>query len=191
MVPPWINDLPALAHVPAPLVLLALLALSLVTIFAGRTVVKLAVFLLAGFAGAALGASLTIHYLSPAIGIIGLLLGFLIGGVLGLMLLPVGVGLAVGYAAYLVALDFASGHVVALFAGVAFFVAGAVLASKILGAATAVLGGLLLFNVLLMYGFTGFLSLAASALLTIVGLWVQLDQHRRAPVAPPPESQPR
>jgi hypothetical protein len=169
---------PVLAHFPAPLLLVALLAVSLVMIFAGRTLAKVVAFLALGLVGAAFGASLAAEYLSPAWGIVGLLLGFAIGGLLGVVLLPVGVGLAVGYAGYLIATDFALGTTFALIVGVAFFVVGALLSGKILSIATAVVGGLLLFGILTQYGFAEPLATLVAGALALVGLFVQLGVGR-------------
>ncbi len=171
---------PALAQVPAQLLVLSLLVVSLVLIFAGRTLVKVVAFLVVGFAGAAFGSALAVQYLSPQWAIIGLLLGFVIGGLLGVALLPLGIGLAVGYAGYVIALDLALGPTAALIAGVAFFIVGAILSGKVLGAVTAVVGGLLLFDVLTRYiGFGPTMATVIAASLTLIGLWVQLAPERR------------
>lgn len=171
---------PVLAQFPASVILLTLLAVSLVLIFAGRTLVKVVAFLVVGFVGAAFGGSLAAQYLPPHLAILGMLLGFVAGGLLGLVLLPLGVGLAVGYAGYLVALDLALGPTPALIAGVAFFVVGALLSGRILGVATALVGGLLLFNVLTHYvGLSLPMATLLAAALTVIGLWVQLEPQRR------------
>jgi hypothetical protein len=170
---------PVVAHVPAPILLLALLTVSLVMIFAGGTLARVVAFLAVGLVGAAVGGTLAVQYLSPAWGLTGVLLGFVLGGLLGVALLPLGVGLAVGYAGYLVALDLALGSTVALIAGVAFFVAGLMLSGKILSFVTAVLGGTILFNVLTLYGLGLIEAMLVAALLTLIGLWVQLAPGRR------------
>ncbi len=170
---------PVLPGVPASLLLLALLGVSLVLIFAGRTLAKVVAFLAVGIVGAAFGGTLAVQYLAPQWHILGVLLGFVVGGLLGVALLPLGIGLAVGYAGYIIALDLALGPAAALIAGVAFFVVGALLSSKILSVATAVIGGLLLFDVLTRYGFGSTLATLVAALLTLVGLWVQLAPGRR------------
>ena len=174
---------PALAHLPAPLLLVALLGVSLVMIFAGGTLAKVVAFLAVGLAGAALGGSLAAQYLSPAWGVLGLLLGFVVGGMLGVFLLPLGVGIAVGYAGYLAALGLALGSTTSVIVGLAFFVVGAMLSSKILSLATAVLGGLLLFGVLTDYGVGLTLAVFIAGALTLAGSWVQLGSRR--PSHPP------
>ena len=177
---PYLPNMPPIpAHFPAELLLLALLGTSLVLIFAGRTLAKVVVFLVVGLVGAAFGGSLAAQYLSPQWGLIGLLLGFVIGGLMGVALLPLGVGLVVGYAGYLVALRFGLATIMDIFAGVAFFVVGAVPSGTIRGALTPVAGGILLFDVLVQYGLGPTLATLVAALLTIAGLWMQLGPERR------------
>jgi hypothetical protein len=173
---------PVHAYVPAWLLLLSLLAVSLILIFAGRTLVKVVAFVVVGFAGAAVGGTLAVQFLPPGLGLVGILLGFVLGGLLGVALISVGIGLAVGYAAYLLALDLALGATIALVAGVAFFIVGLALSSRILAIVTAIAGGLLLFHVLTDFGL-GTTALLIAAVLTLAGLWVQLAPGRR--IKPP------
>ena len=170
---------PVLGYFPAQLLLLALLGASLVLIFAGRTLAKVVAFLAVGLVGAALGGTLTAQYLPPMWGVFGALLGFVMGGILGVALLPLGVGLALGYAGYVVALGFALGSTMALVVGVVFFVVGAILSNRILSVTTAVIGGLLLFDVLTRYiGLSSTIATVVAAFVTFVGLWVQLAPGR-------------
>ena len=170
---------PVLPGVPPAVLLLALLGVSLVLIFAGRALAKVVAFLAVGIVGAALGGAVAAQNLPTYWELIGVLLGYVMGGLLGVAVLPLGVGLAVGYAAYVIALDLALGPTAALVAGVAFFVVGALLSGKILGVTTAVIGGLLLFDVLTRSGFGPTLATLVAALLTVAGLWVQLAPGRR------------
>lgn len=173
---------PVLGYFPAQLLLLALLGASLVLIFAGRTLAKVVAFLAVGLVGAALGGTLAAQYLPPMWGVFGALLGFVMGGILGVALLPLGVGLALGYAGYVVALGFALGSTMALVVGVVFFVVGAILSNRILSVTTAVIGGLLLFDVLTRYvGFSSTIATVVAAFVTLIGLWVQLAPGRRPP----------
>ena len=180
---PFPNTLPPVqAYLPPEVLLLALLGVSLVLIFAGRALVKVVAFLAVGLVGAALGGQLAALYLQPEWGIVGVLLGFAIGGLLGVALLPLGVGLALGYAGYAIALGFAAGSTAAIIVGVAFFVVGAVLSNRIIGVATALVGGLLLFDVLVRYvGFGSDIATVVAGVITLAGLWVQLAPSRRPP----------
>ena len=169
---------PEMAHVPADLIFLLLLGVSLVLIFAGGTLAKIVAFIVVGLVGAAFGGALVAHYISPQWDLVGVLLGFVVGGLLGMALLPLGVGLVVGYAGYALALGFGLTSTLALAAGVVFFIVGLILASKILTVVTAVAGGFLLFNVLTYFGLGAILSGLIAGALTLVGLWVQFSSRR-------------
>ena len=167
---------PFLQNIPESLLLVSLLVVSLLLVFAGGTVVKVIAFLIVGVAGAVVGASLGAQYLPTAAGnLIGALLGFLLGGIVGIALIALGMGLAIGYSGYLVALDFGATHIIALVAGVAFFVIGVAFSGRILSLVTAVAGGLLLFEVLTTYGLGSGLSTLIAGALTIAGVWAQFD----------------
>ena len=177
---------PFLGSVPAGTLLLFTLCVSLLLIFAGRKVVKILAFLVVGVIGASLGATLVSHYLSTSgnLGILlGVLGGFLIGGVIGVLLVAVGIGLAMGYAGYLLTTAFVSVTTVPLLVGFVFFIIGVILYNKILGVVTALTGGFLLYDVLLIYGIDPILSTIIAAVLTLAGIWVQEGFHRR--MAPP------
>jgi len=167
------------ANVPAEALLFGLLVLSLVLIFAGSALVKVVAFVVVGIAGAALGGVLAAHYLSPGWDLAGLILGFVVGGVLGVALVALGIGFVAGYAAYLVVLELALGQTAALVAGVIFFVVGLVLSGEILSVGTALVGGLLLFNVLATHGLGPAMAILVAGALTLLGLWVQLAPERR------------
>jgi hypothetical protein len=168
-----------MAHVPTDLLFLALLVVSLALIFAGGTLAKLVAFMVVGLVGAVLGGVVVAQYISPQWDLVGILLGFVIGGLLGMALLPLGVGLVVGYAGYLLALGFGLSSTVALATGVVFLIIGLVLSSKIIKVVTAVAGGFLLFNVLVYFGLDPTVSTLVAGALTLVGLWVQLTSRRR------------
>ena len=177
---------PFLGSVPAEALLLFTLIVSLLLIFAGRKVIKILAFFVVGVIGASLGATLVSQYFSGSgnLGtLLGVLGGFFLGGVIGVLLVAVGIGLAMGYAGYLLTTAFVSGTTVPLLVGFVFFIIGVVLYNKILGVVTALAGGFLFYDVLLMYGLDPILSTVVAAVLTIAGIWVQDGFHRR--VAPP------
>ena len=177
-----------LSGLPVWPLFLVLLVVSLLLIFFGRTVVRVLAFLVVGLIGAALGGMLMAEYL-PGLGtlgsVFGVLVGFVLGGFVGLMLLALGIGLAIGYAAYLLAIDVVGNTTVALVAAVVFFILGAVLYKKILTVATAIAGGLLLFDALRLY-FDPTVAGVVAALVTLVGLWFNLARRRRAHASPSP-----
>jgi hypothetical protein len=175
-------------QVPAWLPLLALLAVSLVLIFAGRSVVKVIAFFVVGLIGAAIGGALAAQFLAGAgdLGtLLGVLLGFAIGGLIGVVLVMIGIGVVLGYGAYAVTQQFVSGNIIPLIVGFVFFIVGIALYNKILGVVTALAGGFLLFDVLIGYGAGSTLSIVVAAALTLAGVWVQEDMHRKKKAAQP------
>jgi len=168
--------------VPAWALLLSMLVVSLILIFAGRTVVKVLAFLVVGLIGASIGGELAAQYLTGtgSLGaVLGVVVGFVLGGILGVMLVAVGIGLAIGYAAYVLTADLVSGTTVPLIVGFIFFIVGLALYNKILSFVTAVAGGLLLFDVLELYGLDPTVSVIVAGVLTVLGIWVQEGSHRR------------
>ncbi len=157
---------------------LALLGVSLALIFAGKTVAKVLAFVAVGIVGAAIGGTLGLQYLGAGGNLVGEVLGFVLGGLTGILLIALGIGLLVGYAAYLLALGFAMSHTTAFIVGVIFFVVGVALSGEILLAVTAVAGGLLLFDVLRSSGLGLAFSTLLAAGVTLAGLWVQYSAGR-------------
>jgi hypothetical protein len=160
-----------------------LLIVSLLLIFFGRTVVRALAFLVIGLIGATIGGALAAQYL-PSLGslggLFGLVLGFIIGGFIGLMLVPVGIGLAVGYSAYLLTLDVVPNTTAAFVVALFFFIAGVFLYRKILTVVTAVAGGFLLFDALSFY-VNPTAAAVLAGLVTLVGLWLNF-RHRMVPL---------
>jgi len=160
---------------PAWPLVIAMLVVSLLLIFAGRTVVKVFAFLVVGLIGGSIGGMLGAQYLSSLgyVGtLIGALMGFFVGGLIGVMLVAVGIGLAVGYGAYLVTLNLISSTTTAIVVGFIFFVIGVALYNKILPLVTAVAGGFLLYDALILYGIDPTLSAVIGVLMTLTGIWV-------------------
>ncbi len=182
---------PLLGTVPAGALLLALFAGSLLLIFAGRTVVKVIAFLVVGVIGASIGGELAARYLTSigSLGtLLGALIGFLLGGLIGVALVAVGIGVVIGYAAYLLARGIVSGTTIPLIAGIFFFILGVALYGRILGFITALAGGLLLFDVLTIYGLDSTLSIVITAGLTLAGIWIQEGLGKKKKVTQPTAS---
>jgi hypothetical protein len=171
--------IPELAHVQTPLLLLAMLAVSLLLIFAGSSIAKIVAFVAVGLVGAAFVASLAAQFLSPASYLVGAILGFAIGGLLGVVMIILGIGLIAGYAGYLLALDFGLSPFVGLVAGIVAFVVGLWLSDRILALGTAVVGGFLLFNTLTYLGLGYSTSIVVAAATTLIGIGVQWGLRRR------------
>ncbi len=180
-----------LKGVPSWPLILAMLVVSLLLIFAGRKVVKALAFLVVGLIGASIGGEFAAKYLTSlgSFGtILGVLIGFVAGGLIGLLLVRVGIGLAVGYAAYLVTVDLVSSTIVALVVGFVFFVVGWLLYNKILSLVTAVAGGFLLYDALRLYGLDPTVSTVLAVLVTLAGIWVNFRHRRKTKWAMPNET---
>ncbi len=177
---------PGLSGIPESIALLGLLAVSLLLIFAGRTIVKVLAVLVVGLVGASIGGMLGAQYLGSlgSLGsLLGILLGFVVGGIIGVALVMAGIGIAVGYGAYLLTLDLVSSTTAALAVGAVFFIIGIAFYGKILTLVTALAGGLLLLDVLRMYGLGPTLSTVLAVLVTAAGIWIDygLGKRRRKP----------
>ena len=181
------SHLPSLGGLPETTLVLALLLVSRLLIFAGRTIVKILAFLVVGIVGASIGGTLGAHYLSglgTLAGIIGALLGFVVGGIVGVVFLALGIGAAFGYAAYLLTLGLTSSHTAAIAVGIVFFFIGVIIHGKILTIVTAIAGGLLLYDVLRIVGLDILISTVVAVLVTALGLY--FDFRTRKPIRPPP-----
>jgi hypothetical protein len=166
----------------------AMLVVSLLLIFAGRKIIKALAFLVVGLIGASICGMFAAHYLTSlgSFGtILGVLIGFVAGGLIGLLLVRVGIGLAVGYAAYLVTVDFVSSTVAAFVVGFGFLVVGWFLYNKILSLVTVVAGGFLLYDALRLYGLDPTVSTVLAALVTMAGIWINFGPRRRASLSRP------
>jgi hypothetical protein len=158
-------------------VILALVALTLM--FSGRSIIKGLAFLVVGLAGAAFGAAVLGGFLGVIGAVIGGVLGFLVGGAVGLLLVDVGMGLALGYFGYLVTRDLTNVFILAVVVGVILFVVGVAISSKLLDLVTAMLGGVILDGVLVFFGVPPLYAAVVSLLLAVIGFSVQISNRRR------------
>jgi hypothetical protein len=168
-----------LGSVPALPLFVVLLIVSLLLIFAGRSVVKALAFIVLGVIGAAFGGVLGAQYLGALGsygGLVGLIAGFVIGGLVGLLLLHLGIALALGYGGYALTLYAVDNGTAALVVAVIFFVAGWILYNRILSVVTAVAGGFLLFDALGLY-LDPTVAAALAVLVTIIGIWLGVRRH--------------
>jgi hypothetical protein len=173
---------PLLSTVPAWALLLSMLVVSLVLIFAGRTVVKVVAFFAVGLIGASIGGALAAQYLvgSGSLGVLlGVILGFVIGGMIGVVAVMLGIGVIIGYGAFILAGQFVSGDIIPLVVGFVFFLVGIALYNKILGLVTAVAGAFLLFDVLTIYGVNPTMSIVIAGAAALAGIWVQEGLGRK------------
>jgi hypothetical protein len=158
-----------------------MLVVSLLLIFAGRKVVKALAFLVVGLIGASIGGVLGAQYLATlgVLGrVLGILIGFFVGGLMGIVLVALGIGVVVGYGAYLLTLDVVSSRTAALVVGIIFFIIGLALYNKILSLVTAVTGGILLYDAVRLYNLNLTVSIALAAVVTLAGISVQYRSRR-------------
>jgi hypothetical protein len=153
--------------------MLALLVASFALIFAGRTLMKPLAFLVVGFAGTILGAVIGGAYLGFLGLLVGGVIGFLLGGLLGHLLLSVGIGFALGLLAFMAAQPLTHSTALSLMFGLAFTAAGILLSGYVLALISSILGGLLLFSVMMSFGLPPTLAALLSTGLSTVGLILQ------------------
>jgi hypothetical protein len=158
---------------------IVLLVLSLALIFYGRSIIKALAFLVAGLAGGAFGLAAGGVVLGPIGAIVGGLLGFVIGGLIGLLVVHLGMGLALGYFGYLAVHDLTHVFALAVVVGVVLFLVGVAISSKLLELVTALVGGFVLYGVLVYFGAGPLAAGAASVLLAFAGFFVQQRKRRR------------
>jgi len=153
------------------------LLIGLIVALAGKAVARLVAFLVGGAAlGLFLyqvGLSYSAHQ-GQIIPLILGLLGFLVGGILGVLLLPVAVGLGLGFVFFSVASSLFGGFIVPLISGLIGFVIGVVLSKPVLVVVTAALGGYLVYIGLMGIGVERLLAIAGGGLIFILGLILQL-----------------
>lgn len=157
--------------------ILTLVALALM--FAGRSVIKGLAFLAVGLVGAAFAASLGGQFLGLIGTVLGGIIGFLVGGVIGIWLVEVGMGLALGYLAYLVTRYLTGSLLLAVAVGVVLFFVGLAISGRLLELVTAALGGLVLYGVLVYFGAPSFDAGLFSLVMAVAGFCVQWSGRRR------------
>ncbi|MGH9918652.1 MAG: hypothetical protein ACRD6W_07280, partial [Nitrososphaerales archaeon] len=105
--------------------------------------------------------------------------GFLVGGAVGLLLVGVGMGLALGYFGYLVTRDLTNVFLLAVVVGIVLFFVGLAISSKLLDLVTAILGGVILDGVLVFFGVSPTYAAVISVVLAAIGFFVQFRDRRR------------
>jgi len=160
-------------------VILTLVALGLM--FAGSRIIKGLGFLVVGFAGAAFGIAIGGTVLGLIGSIFGAFFGFLIGGVIGLFLVSIGMGLALGYFAYLATNYLTHSVAFALIVGIALFLVGLAISRKLLAVVTAALGGIILYSVMVYFGFSSLEAGLLAFVFALAGYLVQRSSpgHRQ------------
>jgi hypothetical protein len=157
-----------------------LLALSLALLFYGLSIIKGLSFLVVGLAGAAFGLAVGGLFLGVIGAVIGGVLGFLVGGAIGLLLVHIGMGLALGYFGYLATRDLTHVFALALVVGIILFFVGVAISSKLLELVTAVLGGVIMYGVLVFFGASPLYAAVVSLVLAAAGFYVQHRKRRQS-----------
>jgi hypothetical protein len=156
-----------------------LLGVSLALLFFGKSIIKGISFLVVGIAGAAFGLAVGALFLGAIGGLIGGVLGFLVGGAIGLILAHVGMGLALGYFGYLAARDLTHLFALEVLVAVILFFVGVALSTKLLELATAVLGGVIMYEVLDFFGLPPLYAAAFALALAAAGFYIQERKRQR------------
>jgi hypothetical protein len=157
-----------------------LLVASLGLIFAGRSLIKGLSFVVVGLAGAAAGLAaggLLLGWIGAAI---GALVGFIVGGMIGVLLLHVGMGLALGYFGFLATRDLSHSFLIAVAVGVVLFFVGVAISNKLMELVTSIIGGVILYEVLLFFALAPLYAGLVSLVLGAAGFYVQETKRRRS-----------
>jgi hypothetical protein len=154
---------------------LILIILGLVVAFFGRKLAKIVFFLVGGIVGALLALLISPMFISPPYTYIAAIVGFIIVGVIFLLLMRFGAGIIAGLATFMLLrgiVDMLIAIIIALIALVIVIV----LFNKILSIITAFVGSLIFTAGLQQAGapLPGFLQLVVIAIITILGSLVQL-----------------
>ena len=158
-------------------IILMLVALGLM--FAGRTIIKGLAFLVVGLAGAAFGLAAGTLVLGVIGAAIGGVVGFVVGGLIGILLVNVGMGLALGYFGYLATHDLTHSLLLAVVVGIVLFFVGVAISSKLLELVTSVLGGVVLYGILVFFGVAPLYAALVSLVLAAAGFYAQQTKRRR------------
>lgn len=154
---------------------IVMIGASLALMFAGRRIIKILAFVVLGLILGGAGAILGAEYLG--MGQFGVLLGglagFLVGGALSLLLLPLAIGAGLGLLVYDFTRSLGASFLISVFIGIGFVIAGIMLSSEILSAATAVFGGFLFFDALFLFGTPMLFAAILAVILASAGFWIQ------------------
>lgn len=160
--------------------LLLLLALGLALCFGGRVLIKGLAFVITGIILASIGAGIGGAFFGMLGLLFGAVVGFIIGGFLGMAVVNLGIGIALGYMAYSTSIVLISSQIISVIVGVVIFFVGIALASQFLSVLTAVVGGLLMFEVINALGFGFLLSAGVAVAMSALGATFQLIAESHA-----------
>jgi hypothetical protein len=162
------------------LAVVAVLTLSLMMTFVGSRLIQWLSFVIVGLMTASAGTLLGAYYLGPVGGVIGFVGGFVIGAGSTVLLLPAGMGMALGFVGYAVAQTFVGIAFVPVMVWLVGFAYGFLLTDLLLPAISAAVGGGLLFEVGLTVGLAPSEAFVFAVAITAAGVATQTFLARRA-----------
>jgi len=164
-----------------------LLILGLVLALAGRSLVKILIFLAGGIVGASVGFAFTRALVGTGIWpYLGAALGFVAVGFIAYGLAFLAFGLIVGALAFSLVRLFIASNLLALLAAVIGFILGIVLFNYYLSIATALGGGAMSWYALHILGLPTVVAVLAGIGVALIGMYIQLSQLRSKRPGPPP-----
>ena len=154
---------------------LMLIILGLVVAFFGRKLAKIVFFLVGGIIGALLALLISPMFISPSYSYIAAVVGFVIVGLIFLLLMRFGAGIAAGLAAFMLLRGIVDA-LLAIIIALIVLVVVIVLFDKVLSIITAFVGSLIFMAGLQQAGASlpVFLQIIIIAVITILGSIVQL-----------------
>ena len=168
--------LPRSFDVPA---FVALLSISLLLIFFGRRLIQGITFILVALIGGLLGLTMGSAYLGLPGALVGFVTGFLLGGLASILLLPLGIGIAMGFMGYAVAKIFIGIPFAPPLIGVVAFAYGILLTDLLLPVVSAALGGVILYDITLSFGLPPEQMLVITVAVTATGAVIQTFLSKR------------
>ena len=157
----------------------SLLTISLLLIFVGRRLIQGIAFVLVGLIGGLIGLTVGSTYLGLPGALAGFVTGFLLGGLASVLVLPLGIGIAMGFMGYAVAKIFIGIPFAPPLIGVVAFAYGILLTDLLLPVVSAALGGVLLYDITLSFGMAPEQMLLFAAAVTATGAIVQILLPKR------------
>jgi len=157
----------------------SLLVISLLLIMVGSRLTEGLAFVVVGLVGGSIGFGLGAAF-GTASSMVGFVAGFLSGGVVALLLLPLGMGLALGFMGYQVAAGLTGIVIVPLMVSIVCFTYGLFLTDLLLPVVSSASGGMILYATAISLGMPASEVALAVVTMSTVGVIVQTVPFNRA-----------
>jgi hypothetical protein len=157
----------------------SLLVISLLLIFVGSRLAEGLAFVVVGLVAASIGFALGVPFGTPS-SLVGFVAGFLLGGAAAVLLLPVGMGLALGFMGYQVAASLTGIELVPVMVAIVCFTYGLFLTDLLLPVVSSAAGGLMLYDAAISLGMPTPEMVLVVATMSMIGVVVQTVPFRRA-----------